>query len=72
MIIRKSCRKLEKEIVVPPLGRMNTNVKCGGGLRGGSVVRSVALNVNMAMSSTIDYRAEFPEICKVFITNKSI
>ena len=43
MIVRKSCGKLEKEIVVPPLGRMNTNAKCCGGLQTGSVVRSVAI-----------------------------
>ena len=70
MIIRKSCHKLEKEIVVPPLGRMNTNVKCGGGLRGGSVVRSVAIECKHG--DVEYYRAEFPEICKVFITNKLI
>ena len=69
MIIRKSCRKLEKEIVVPPLGRMNTNVKCGGGLRGGSVVRSVAIECKHG--DVEYYCAEFPEIRKVFIINKS-
>ena len=54
MIIRKSCHKLEKEIVVPQLGRMNTNVKCNGGLRGEALYGRSRLNVNMAMSSTID------------------
>ena len=44
MIIRKSCHKLEKEIEVPPLGRMNTNAKCRGGLQTGRVVRSVAID----------------------------
>ena len=43
MNVRKSCRKLEKEIVVPPLGRMNTKLKCRGGLQSGSIVRSVAI-----------------------------
>ena len=44
MIIRKSCHELEKEIEVPPLGRMNTNAKCRGGLQTGTVVRSVAID----------------------------
>ena len=40
MIIGKSCCKPKINFIVPPLGRMNTNAKCRGGLRGGSVVRS--------------------------------
>ena len=44
MIVRKSCHELEKEIEVPPLGRMNTNAKCGGGLQTGRVVRSVTID----------------------------
>ena len=43
MIICKSCHKLKIKIVVPLLGRMNTNAKRRGGLHSGSIVRSVAI-----------------------------
>ena len=49
-------------------GRMNTNAKDRGGLQTGSVVRSVHLNVNMAMG----YLSASLENCKVFFANKSI
>ena len=48
MIVRKNCHKPKINFIVPPLGRMNTNEKSGGGLQTGSVVRSV-VNVSMAM-----------------------
>ena len=57
-------RKLEKEIVVPPIGRMNTIAKSRGGLQSGSVVLSVKCQHGDA-----EY---FPKNCKVFIANKSI
>ena len=41
--VRKSCRKPKINFIVPPIGRMNTNAKSRGGLRGGSVVRSVTI-----------------------------
>ena len=37
---------------------MNTNAKCRGGLQTGRVVGRSRLNVNMAMSSTIDNALE--------------
>ena len=43
MIVHKSCRKPKINFIVPPLGRMNTNVKYCGGLQTRTVVRSVAI-----------------------------
>ena len=62
MIVRRSCHKLEKEIEVPPLGRMNTNAKCDGGLQTGRVVRSVAIDCQHGEGDAFD--SIFQEIAR--------
>ena len=58
MNVRKSCRKLKINFIVPPLGRMNTNAKSAEDY----IVEAL---FGRTMSTCFC-------LCKVFIANKSI